>query len=77
MITAAAAIVVSILALLVRVVVLGDLGAGALGIVRVLDLVAGALDVHDRAGRIGARAAVRARGDGHADSNGQHRGENE
>ena len=76
-VAAPAAIVVCILALLVRVVVLGHLGAGALGIVRVLGLVAGALDVHDRGGRIGARAAVRARCDGDADSNGQHRGENE
>ena len=76
-VAAPAAIVVCILALFVRVVVLGDLGAGAFGIVRVLGLVAGALDVHDRGGRIGARAAVRARCDGDADANGQHRGENE
>ena len=49
-VAAPAAIVVCILALFVRVVVLGDLGAGALGIVRVLGLVAGALDVHHRGG---------------------------
>jgi hypothetical protein len=73
----AAAIVVLILALVVGVVVLRDLGAGALGIVRVLGLVAGALDVDHSRGGIRAGAAVRAGCDGDTDADGKHRGENE